>query len=87
VTFRGYIKNGKVVVNDPIDLPDGTKVNVAPDAPDRRRPANRGASKRPRRRSGETLYDRYQHLIGKARGLPRDFAAQHDHYMHGAPRR
>ncbi len=87
MAFRGYIKNGRVVVNERIDLPSGTKVRVAPDEADRPALVSRSRTRRSRRRSGETLYDRYHHLIGKARGLPRDFAAQHDHYIHGAPRR
>ena len=26
-------------------------------------------------------------LAGKAKGLPSDFAANHDHYLHGLPKR
>jgi len=26
-------------------------------------------------------------IIGKAEGLPQDFAAEHDHYLHGTPKR
>lgn len=27
------------------------------------------------------------HLVGAAEGLPEDFAAEHDHYIHGTPKR
>ncbi|HUS38884.1 MAG TPA: hypothetical protein VMX74_05510, partial [Pirellulales bacterium] len=37
--------------------------------------------------SGETLYDRLKPVIGSAKGLPPDLAAQHDHYLHGRPKR
>lgn len=42
--------------------------------------SNRGRSARP---WGEAL----QEVAGTARGLPEDFAPNHDHYLHGAPRR
>jgi len=31
--------------------------------------------------------DAIQELAGCVRGLPSDFAANHDHYLHGAPKR
>ena len=34
-----------------------------------------------------TLYERYKDIIGIAEGLPEDFAMNHDHYIHGTPRR
>ena len=34
-----------------------------------------------------SLADRYAAIIGIADGLPTDLAEQHDHYIHGAPRR
>lgn len=86
--FRGYIKSGRVVVEDRIDLPDGTAVDVQPaggNGAPRRRKAKRGKPKSESK--GATLYERLKDVIGKAKGLPRDFAAQHDHYIHGAPRR
>lgn len=42
--------------------------------------SNGGRSARP---WGEAL----QEVAGTARGLPEDFARNHDHYLHGAPRR
>lgn len=34
-----------------------------------------------------TFYERYKDVIGKAKGLPRDFADNHDHYIHATPKR
>jgi len=36
---------------------------------------------------GLTLYDTLKEIIGQAEGLPPDFAAEHDHYLHGKPKR
>lgn len=34
-----------------------------------------------------TLAERYRDFIGVIEGLPADMAENHDHYIHGAPRR
>jgi len=34
-----------------------------------------------------TLNERFGWLIGLCNDLPSDFAAEHDHYIHGTPRR
>ena len=34
-----------------------------------------------------TLYERFKDVIGKAEGLPPDMAENHDHYLHGLPKR
>ncbi len=93
MTFRGYIKDGRVVVSGRIDLPDGTEVKLQPmrqnGHPARDKPARSPAAKgrKTRTATATTLYQRLKRVIGKAKGLPRDFAAQHDHYIHGAPKR
>jgi hypothetical protein len=40
-------------------------------------------AKAKRRTIGDALLD----VAGTAEGLPRDMARNHDHYLHGAPRR
>lgn len=95
MTFRGYIKNGRIVVDEPVDLPDGTEVDVRPRAGKPRRSSKQPtkssgapkAKKKPRRRGTTTRAGRYAGLIGLLNGLPADFAAQHDHYIHGTPKR
>ena len=34
-----------------------------------------------------SFFDSIRDLIGSAKGLPEDFAAEHDHYIHGTPKR
>ncbi len=35
----------------------------------------------------ETLAKRLKNVIGSVEGLPPDFAENHDHYIHGKPRK
>ena len=75
----GHIQNGMIVLDESTTLPDGMKVRVAivPVSSDAS-----AAEEQPK-----TLYERYQSIIGVAEGLPADFAEQHDHYIHGTPKR
>ena len=71
-----------IVENDtiklPVHVPDGTKVEIT-------LPTETTA---PASSENEpTLYDTLEDFIGKAKGLPEDFAAEHDHYIHGTPKR
>lgn len=36
---------------------------------------------------GKTLAERFANIIGAATDLPSDLAAQHDHYLHGTPKK
>ena len=73
MTYRGRIKNGIVVLLEPSTaLPEGSEVEVRPVTADESIP---------------TLYERYKDFIGIAEGLPADLAENHDHYIHGAPKR
>lgn len=74
MTLRGRIKGGAVVLDEPTTLPDGTPVEV--------RTVEAAAGP-----AGQTLYERYKTFIGAAGGLPEDFAEEHDHYIHGTPKR
>jgi len=71
MSYRGRVKNGVVVFDEPVELPDGTEVRVEPILPP------------PRKTLAEQLGD----LIGSVPDLPPDMAEQHDHYLHGAPKR
>jgi hypothetical protein len=81
MTARGKIKNGKVVLDDPNALPDGTEVEVRPAK--KRKPAAK--RKKPKARP-RTLTERLANVIGKATGLPPDASVNHDHYLYGAPK-
>ena len=74
MTLRGHVKDGAVVLDEPVGLPDGTDVEVEV------RPVDAGGQ-------GPTLYERLQGVVGSADGLPEDMADNHDHYIHGTPKR
>ena len=75
MTLRGRIAGGLVVLEDPKALPDGTEVKVEP-------------VKRPRHRTQEPdLSDKLLKWAGTCKGLPHDLARNHDHYLHGGPKR
>jgi hypothetical protein len=77
MVYRGRVKNGVVVLDDPVQLPEGTEVEV--DLLIR----STGESLE----GAPTLYDRLKPVIGMAEGLPADLAENHDHYLHGTPKR
>ncbi len=64
------------VENDTIKLPDGVHLpdgtKVIVELSDDQNP---------------TLAERLAQFVGVAGGLPKDLAANHDHYLHGTPKR
>jgi hypothetical protein len=80
---RGKVKNGKVLLEDPKALPEGTEVEV--------RPAKKSKPGPPRRPKGKalprSLANRLANVMGKATGLPPDASVNHDHYLYGVPKR
>ncbi len=71
MVYNGRVKGGVVVLDPGIELPEGIEVKVEPVPPAARR----------------TLAEQLGDLFGSAPGLPADMAEQHDHYLHGAPKR
>ncbi len=71
MVYRGHVKGGVVVFDSEVELPEGIEVRVEP------------VVSPPRRTLAEQLGD----LIGSVPDLPPDMAEQHDHYLHGAPKR
>jgi hypothetical protein len=71
MVYQGQIKNGVAVLDGGVTLPEGTVVRVEPVM----------------QRSEPTLADRLRDVQGAAEGLPPDLAANHDHYLHGRPRK
>ena len=69
--YRGHVENGVVVLDEAANLPDGVQVRVEPVAPVPRR----------------TLAERFKDVIGSVTDLPSDMAENHDHYIHGTPRK
>jgi len=78
MTYLGHVKNGMVVLEANAQLPEGTPVRV--------RPLTRAPRKK-RTGKARTLGQRLMKFAGSAKGLPKDMARNHDHYLHGAPRK
>ena len=81
MTIRGKIKKGKVLLDNPKALPEGTEVVVRA-VKKRRTPRPRKPKEPPR-----SLSDRLRSIIGKAKNLPPDASINHDYYLYGAPKR
>lgn len=76
-TYTGEYRDGVVVFPDGLPaIPEGSRVEVVHVEADEAI----GAAMRP-------ISERYADIIGIAEGLPEDFASEHDHYIHGTPRR
>jgi hypothetical protein len=78
MTVEGHVEGGDVVLDGPLQLPDGTKVTVLVQGGDDT--ANAVVAL-------PSLYERLKRVAGKAKGLPADLAINHDHYLHGRPQR
>ncbi|MFV1967793.1 MAG: hypothetical protein ACC628_20375 [Pirellulaceae bacterium] len=78
VMYRGTIKNGVVVFNDHVELPDGAAVRI-----------ELIGSQHGDEPIAEkiTLYERLESVAGMAKGLAPDLAENHDHYLHGHPKK
>jgi hypothetical protein len=73
--LTGTVVNGVVVWDGPPPA-DGTKVRVAA-----------SAASPPAGDEDEPTLIGLLAIAGKATGLPADYAAQHDHYLYGTPKR
>jgi hypothetical protein len=72
-TYTGHVQNGVIVLDEGTPpLPEGMKVHVEP--------VDMEAAVR-------DLSQILLEFAGKAKGLPADIAEQHDHYLHGTPKR
>ncbi len=71
MSYKGKVKNGVVVLPRNAKLANGTEVEVTPVL----------------KPQANDLTDMLVSVAKKVRGLPRDLAAQHDHYLYGTPKR
>jgi len=78
MTYRGRVKNGVVVLEDPSALPEGTEVTVLP--VEAEQPGDEADENEP------TMYHWLERFIGAFEGLPPDFSINHDHYLYGTPK-
>lgn len=72
MTYKGRVKNGTIVLDPPADLPEGTEVWVEPVAEED---------------SLESLRRGLRELSGIIKDMPPDMARNHDHYIHGTPKK
>ena len=78
MTYRGKYSKGTVILPRDANIPEGAEVEVTLVPP-----SNGGAE------PGEspTLYEMLKDFVGILDGLPSDLAENHDHYIHGTPKR
>lgn len=79
MTYRGRMQGGVVVLDEPAGLADGTVVTVQPVTP---QPSVDVVGPVPSPMAKSLL-----ELAGRAKGLPKDAARNHDHYLYGTPKR
>jgi hypothetical protein len=72
--LEGMVQNGVIVVNSAEPLAEGTRVKIVVETP--AAPAQKPA-----------LGERLRKLAGTVDDLPSDMARNHDHYIHGTPKR
>ncbi len=77
MTIEGTYQGGVIVLDDTSGLSEGTRVQVVvPSSPAKAVDAE-----------NEPTLRGLLRFAGTANDLPADFAEQHDHYIHGTPRR
>jgi hypothetical protein len=76
MVYRGHVKNGVVVLDETVNLPEGAEVNV--ELPGDAEPIVD--------EHGQTLGQKLLKHAGKAVGLPADAARNHDHCLYGTPK-
>ncbi len=72
MSYIGTVCNGVVLLPPEAKLEEGTKVRVEP-----------VATERPPAKLGQRLMK----FAGTAKDLPSDMAKNHDHYLHGRPKK
>ncbi len=72
MTYKGHVKNGAVVMDQPVALPEGTPVEVAV--------AKQSSDEKHHFRGA------IMEFAGKVTGLPEDASTNVDHYLYGHPK-
>ena len=79
MVYSGHIRQGMIVLDQPVVLPDGLQVRVeVPENAIQSPPADAG---------NETAGKGLLKYAGKAVGMPPDAARNHDHYLYGTAKR
>jgi hypothetical protein len=77
MTYKGHFENGIVVLDEPVSVENGTRVEVDIHILSGEKEVGEGPS----------LAERFASVIGKAVDLPEDASENHDHYLYGTPKR
>ena len=76
MSLEGRVQDGTVVFNQPLLLPEGTRVRVELLPAEKVKGGNR-----------QSLLERLGDVVGAIDDLPEDLASEHDHYLYGTPKR
>ena len=75
--YTGKVKDGMVLLDKAVSLAEGTVVRIVP-----------VVVRKPRKQpAAGSLGAMLIKFAGKAKGLPRDLAMNHDHYLYGTAKR
>ena len=83
MTLTGHVENGKIVLDESVPLPEGMKVRI--ELVDAVVTNNSGAEEGDK--IAPTFYERHKAWIGSVKDAPSDYARNHDHYLHGQPKK
>jgi hypothetical protein len=78
MTYQGRVKNRVIIFDAPVQLPEGLAVAGHVVGPTEVK-TTEGVI--------PTILERLGSLVGAAEGLPPGLAENHDHYLHGLPKR
>jgi hypothetical protein len=76
MSVRGIVKNGVVVPEEGIELPDGATVTITSEA-----------GGEPADSATPSLAEAMKEFIGMGNGMPKDGSKNIDYYLYGAPRK
>ena len=80
--FEGHIQDGRIVLDEPVELPEGTKVRLEVVTEDAKHVVGKSSAT-----GSETFFDRFERMIGAAENLPPDASTELDHYLYGLSKR
>jgi len=75
MTWHGKVTGGVVVLDNPGSIPEGAAVKLEV------------VRRRKKRAKPPNGWDELLKLAGMAKSLPPDMARNHDHYLHGRPKK
>jgi hypothetical protein len=78
MTLHGHVFNGMIVLDQPVQLPEGAPVKVELLHTSELNTTNENLP---------TLAETLKDFIGILEDLPEDAARNHDHYLYGAPKK